>query len=101
MISAKGTVPLVARKLLPMPLRQFALCVHGLVQNLSAIDWERDFEYSFDDNERRQVCKATPLQSAVASVHFYTLLTVIDRAARPVSEFVAPKHGTLWQPFIK
>jgi hypothetical protein len=80
---------------------EFAWYVTGLAQNLNAVDWGHDFQGNLDDNERRQVCKASPLQSAVASIHLYPFLALIERATSPVSEFVAPKHGTQWQPFLK
>jgi hypothetical protein len=28
-------------------------------------------------------------------------VTVVERTDTPVSELVAPKHGTEWQPFLK
>lgn len=82
-------------------LNQFAAYVCGFAQNINSLDWERDFQPNYDQNERRQVCKTTPFQSAVASVHLYPFLTVIERTLKPVSELVAPKHGTEWEPFIR
>jgi SAM-dependent methyltransferase len=41
----------------------------------------------------------TPFQKGVHSIHSYPFLTVIERNDRPVERFVAPKHGTDWQPF--
>jgi hypothetical protein len=41
----------------------------------------------------------TPFQRAVASVHRYPYLLVIERAADPPETFDCPRHGTEWQPF--
>jgi hypothetical protein len=38
-------------------------------------------------------------QRAVASIHRYPYLLVIERTSHPPSEFVAPRFGTQWQPF--
>jgi hypothetical protein len=40
------------------------------------------------------------LHQHVASVHRYPLITVIEKPARAVERFEAPKHGTEWQPFL-
>lgn len=42
----------------------------------------------------------TPFQRAVHSVHLYPFVAVIEKTESPVSEFVALKQGTQWQPFI-
>ncbi len=44
-------------------------------------------------------CKPTPYQSACHSIHFYPYVVVIEKHLSPPSRFVAPKHGTQWQPF--
>jgi hypothetical protein len=41
----------------------------------------------------------TAIQASVRSVHLYPFVVVIERAEGPVDRFVAPKHGTEWQPF--
>lgn len=42
----------------------------------------------------------TSFQRIVHSVHLYPFVIVLERLMTPVSEFVAPKQGTLWQPFL-
>jgi len=42
---------------------------------------------------------ATPFQSEIESVHFYPFVCVIEKRRTHVERFVAPKHGTSWQPF--
>jgi hypothetical protein len=39
-------------------------------------------------------------QRAVRSVHLYPFVVVIERADTPIEVFVAPKHGTQWQPWL-
>jgi Methyltransferase domain len=48
------------------------------------------------------IAAASPseFQRAVHSIHLYPFLAVIERSETPVEEFVAPKHGTEWQPFL-
>jgi hypothetical protein len=52
------------------------------------------------DPERRKVSKATSFQSAVDSIHTYPFITVIEKRRAPIAEFVAPKRGTRWAPFM-
>jgi SAM-dependent methyltransferase len=54
-----------------------------------------------DDPERRLASRTSPFQAAVSSVSFYPQLVAIEKNAAPVSELVAPKHGTHWQPFLR
>ena len=79
------------------PSNEFSSYVHGLSRHLNTFDLEENF----DDNERRQVCKASPLQSAVGSIHLYPFVTLIERTRAPVLELIGSKHGTQWQPFLK
>lgn len=44
--------------------------------------------------------RATEFQAAVAGIHFYPYMVVIERTTSPRAEFKAPKHGTEWQPFF-
>ena len=39
-------------------------------------------------------------QKAISSIHQYPFVTVIEKTSSPVVQFVAPKHGTEWQPFL-
>lgn len=40
------------------------------------------------------------LQRSIRSVHLYPFMVVIEKAETPIGEFVAPKHGTQWQPYL-
>jgi hypothetical protein len=75
----------------------FASYVYGFAQNLNACEQGLA---DLGNNERRAVCKAIPVQSAVRSIHLYPYVTAIERTVRPISEFIAPKHGTQWEPFL-
>jgi hypothetical protein len=76
---------------------EFASYVFGLAQNLNASDQSPG---NPDDNERRLVSRARPLQQAVGAVHLYPYVTLIERTTEPVSELIAPKRGTKWEPFL-
>jgi hypothetical protein len=79
-------------------LNPFAGYVSGFAHNLNACE---RCQQNLDDNERRIVFGATPLQSAIQSVHLYPCIAVIERTGTAVSELVTAKHGTQWQPFLR
>ncbi len=76
---------------------RFAGYIYGFASNLNASQWVREPE----SNERRFICRATALQSAVRSVHFYPFVTVVEKTETPICELVSPKHGTQWAPFFR
>ena len=39
-------------------------------------------------------------QSYIHSIHFYPYICVIEKNEKPISQLIAPKHGTQWQPFL-
>jgi SAM-dependent methyltransferase len=80
-----------------LAFNEFAAYVSGLAQDLNSAQ----FESNLADNERCSVTKTTPLQSAVGGIHLYPYLTVVERTPAPVSELVAPRHGTQWEPWLK
>jgi hypothetical protein len=75
----------------------FALYVLGLAQRLNA----SPVVENRGNNERRLTCKTEAFQSAVRAIHLYPFVTVIERSDCAVTEFVAPKHGTQWAPFLQ
>jgi hypothetical protein len=79
------------------PFNEFAAYVYGLAQGLNS----SPDESNPDNDERRSVSKTNALQSAVAGIHLYPYMTVIERTSAPVLELVAPKRGSQWQPFFK
>jgi hypothetical protein len=74
----------------------FARYTSSLVDALNAYRGIADHQ----NPERRKVSPATPFQSAVDSIHSYPYITVIEKRHDAVAEFVAPKRGTQWEPFI-
>jgi hypothetical protein len=54
-----------------------------------------------EDVDRRLVCRASALQAAVKSIGFHPQMVVIEKNLLDVAEFVAPKRGTEWQPFLR
>ena len=78
------------------PFNLFSSYLCGMAQNLNAFE----FEAHLDDNERRQICKAQPLQTALQAIHFYPFAAVLERSATNPSEMVCPKKGTSWEPFL-
>jgi hypothetical protein len=42
---------------------------------------------------------ATPFQAVIDSVHLYPYVVVIEKRDAPLERFVAPRHGSQWQPF--
>lgn len=43
---------------------------------------------------------ALPFQQAIRSVHLYPYVVVIEKNDERVERFVAPRHGTHWEPFL-
>jgi hypothetical protein len=41
----------------------------------------------------------TEFQNSVHSIHFYPFCVVIEKHLAEPRKFVAPRHGTIWQPF--
>jgi hypothetical protein len=77
---------------------RFASYVAGLVQGLND---ESAMKADLATPERRLVSPATGFQSQVDSIHWYPYAVVIEKRARQLSELVAPKRGTEWEPFLE
>jgi 23S rRNA U2552 (ribose-2'-O)-methylase RlmE/FtsJ len=75
----------------------FACYMTGFVQNLNQFEPTDNME----DHDRRIVCGTSQFQSVVHSVHFYPFVVVIEKSEGTLTEFIAPMHGTQWQPFLK
>lgn len=76
----------------------FALRAQKMADDLNSFD---NVQLNPDDDSRRIVSSTTPLQSTVASVCFYPFVVAIEKNDSAITEFIAPKRGTLWQPFLK
>lgn len=44
--------------------------------------------------------ESSGFQRAVYSIHQYPFVVVIEKTETPVTGFLAPKHGTQWQPYL-
>jgi len=74
---------------------RFGHYVSGLSQGLNGDDWPKERR---DVDNRRSTARASAFESAIDSIHLYPFVAVIEKRDAPVPEFVAPKHGTQWQP---
>jgi hypothetical protein len=74
----------------------FAAYASGLVEALNTYAGVADHA----NPERRKVSGAVGFQSAIDSIHAYPFVTVIEKRDAAVGEFVAPMHGTEWEPFL-
>ena len=68
----------------------FSIFVQGLVNNLNR----------FKRKDEESPVHTTELQAWIRSVHFYPYMTVLEKAERPVRQFISSKKGTEWQPFL-
>jgi hypothetical protein len=75
---------------------KFASFVYGLADRLNSGAAVGDL----DDVERTLSVEATGVQCLMQGISLYPFIAVLERTSGRVSEFVAPKHGTEWQPFL-
>lgn len=74
------------------PFNEFSAYLCGLGQDLNSAH----FRGNPGDNERCWISSANQLQSAIAGIHFYPYMAVIERTLAPVVELIAPKRGSEW-----
>ena len=74
---------------------QFASYINGFAHKLN--EWHIDP----NDKEGRLVSRCPPFQAAINSIHLYPFMAVLEKNGVAVSELVAPRHGTQWQPFMR
>ncbi len=70
--------------------------VHGIADNLNAVDGKLEP----DAINKEILLKPNEFQRDIRSIHLYPFVTVVEKGDSPVDKFVAPKHGTQWQPFL-
>ena len=75
----------------------FTKMVFGLADTLNDF---RGIEHNFTDPERRLVLKAHQAQTWIKSISLYPMVAVVELTEKPISEFVSPKRGTRWEPFL-
>ena len=76
---------------------EFSAFVSGFIDALNS---KKGITSNRANLARRIAIPASGAQSTVESVCCYPFVTVITRTRAPVAEFLAPKHGTQWQPFL-
>ena len=74
----------------------FAAYTHGLADNMNHTALQREP----GAEGKGLVSPASPFQSAIRSMCFYPFAVVIEKADEGTARFVAPRHGTEWQPFL-
>jgi SAM-dependent methyltransferase len=75
---------------------RFAAYVHGLTDNLNTFATASGSSADAPGH----YCRPSPAQAVIHSVHLYPFVTVIEKTMAPVDRLYAPKHGTIWQPFL-
>ena len=68
---------------------RFTAYVSGLMNHLNAT--------LFTDDNLAAI--PTPFQGAIAAIHSYPFVVVIERTEASVERFISLRHGTEWQPF--
>src|SRR5262249_37377413 len=76
---------------------EFADQVYGLAAELNDMAGFSDHP---DDLERRLVVRSSASQGIIESVSYYPFLVAIEVRRRRLTELVAPKRGTHWEPFL-
>ena len=75
----------------------FASYVYGLADNMNG--WQ-NVASDPSNHERRTVVKTNDIQANINSVHLYPYVVVVEKRESLMSELVAPKKGSKWEPFL-
>ena len=75
----------------------FLFYIAGLTSELHGAELVEDLQ----DSERRISSPVNDFQASIHSIHHYPFVTVIEKRDREMSELVASKRGTQWQPFLR
>ena len=73
----------------------FADYMGQVAQNLHSFEHYQESE----EKERRISCQASEFQAWCDSIHMYPYVVALEKRQHPRAEFVAPRHGTVWEPF--
>lgn len=76
----------------------FGQYAYGLADALNGVNGIRS---SNMDAEKRVVVPCNSVQSLIGSVSMYPFLLAVELREGKLENLVAPKHGTLWEPFLK
>ena len=73
----------------------FAGYLHGLARDLNFAE-----RSEVPNGVAGMASAPSNFQKAIHSIHFHPFVAVIEKHERAVRQFVAPRHGTQWQPFL-
>jgi hypothetical protein len=76
---------------------RFAAFSFGIV---NALNDAQAVVQDLNDPEKRLVAKTSGLQAAIKAICFYPFIMTIELEDAAVSQLIAPKRGTQWQPFL-
>lgn len=76
---------------------QFLHYAFGLAKELSSMD---GFQANKENPDRRLTVETRRAQSRIKAISLYPFAVVIELKDVEINEFVAPKHGTIWEPFL-
>jgi hypothetical protein len=74
---------------------RFAAYVQRLSNNQNSASW-----CSLEGEAPGIASVNSAFQAAIASIHLYPFVTVIEKSEEPLSILISPKQGTQWQPFL-
>jgi hypothetical protein len=75
----------------------FAAYVYGWVQALNTF---RGVPHP-GEPERRMVSETAAFQAAIEGIYQYPYVVVVEKRAAALQEFVSPKRGSEWAPFLR
>jgi hypothetical protein len=74
---------------------RFASYLQGLVRGLNSMT-----QSEMPRGVPGTAAAPSNFQKAIRAIHLYPFVAVIEKRERSVRQFIAPKHGTQWQPFL-
>ena len=74
----------------------FAAFTHGLAQGLNSATTPSPLP----PGTTGASFSTTKFQASIHSVHLYPWVAVVEKREQPLDNFISPKHGTQWQPFL-
>jgi hypothetical protein len=73
----------------------FASYLQGLASDMNSMAVSR-----MPDGIAGAASVPSNFQQAIRAIHLYPFVAVIEKRERSIQQFIAPKHGTQWQPFL-
>ena len=76
---------------------QFVQRVYGFADELNSM---LSVQEDRNNPDRRLTVQATAVQALISSISLYPFVVAIELREQRMSELVAPKRGTQWEPFL-